>query len=137
LIVPEHARASTLATVIDTFLFDLRTHVKCDSITSGISHPIITAPIDLHLMARLRRGDARLGTLMPSTDKPVDSSVAAAAAAETTMDSNAMSAVPVDELSDVGYACESVLRKRKRKMSKHKMQKRRWKERMSRREFGR
>jgi len=91
-------------------------------------------------MARLRRGDARLGTLMPSTDKPVDSSVAgaaAASAAETTMDSNAMSAAPVDELSDVGYACESVLRKRKRKMSKHKMQKRRWKERMSRREFGR
>jgi len=42
-----------------------------------------------------------------------------------------------DDVSGDEYACESVLRKRKRKMSKHKMQKRRWKERMQRRDFGR
>ena len=40
----------------------------------------------------------------------------------------------VDVEPDVEYECESVLRKRKRKMNKHKLQKRRWKERMLRRE---
>jgi hypothetical protein len=49
----------------------------------------------------------------------------------------AMAALREVDGDDIGYACESVLRKRKRKMTKHKLQKRRWKERMNRREFGR
>jgi hypothetical protein len=111
------------------------------------------------MMARLRRGDAHLSTLMPSSDAdskamPVDSNVSSSSSSSssnitsTNTTTNATSAAvdamsasatdaQVDEASDVGYECESVLRKRKRKMSKHKMQKRRWKERMNRREFGR
>jgi len=39
--------------------------------------------------------------------------------------------------ADDALSCESVLRKRKRKMNKHKLQKRRWRERMLRRDHKR
>lgn len=93
-------------------------------------------------MARLRRADARLATMVNDADASGadgNSAVDASNNANSVDVSTAAAAVASSSsaVSDVEYACESVLRKRKRKMSKHKMQKRRWKERMNRREFGR
>merc|ERR1739848_719033 len=55
--------------------------------------------------------------------------------ADVVTETTVTSAVEEDAEADV--LCESVLRKRKRKMNKHKLQKRRWRERMLRRQFGR
>lgn len=86
-------------------------------------------------MARLRRADARLATVVNDAD--VNSSAVDASNNANSVDVSSAAAAVASPVSDVEYGCESVLRKRKRKMSKHKMQKRRWKERMNRREFGR